>query len=648
MKLNIGKKNIPFLVILFFGVLLFTMGIANHYFFRTVTYDYGTYNFAFWDYSHFRISQNPTVPGTFLQDHFSFTLMYFVPVYWLFNWLTGTYTLILIQNAMILVAAWFSYKLVMLKSKNIWLGIGMMVYYFVLLGRYTTLGSDCNIAVISACMIPVFLYFFELKKYIYALIVLILALFSRENIPIWFIFIFIVLIIEHRKDKKVVLISLLGILISVVYFILLFKVFIPFIETTEKQFTLFNYSALGANPAEAIIYIINHPVESVKMFFINHLNDPRQDGIKSEFYWVYLLSGGFVLFFRPQYFIWFIPIVAQKVLNDSIYRWGISIYYSIEVVTLLPLSVFLILSEFKSKYLKYGLAIAVCIITTGVTINKLNPLNCRIPWTMHPDKERIYDKNFFTAEFNIRKVNDILKMIPDDGGVSASNHILPHLAQREFIHMFPSVRTAEYIVISVLDDNWLMSHDENEKYRKQYLTDPNWEIIAKEYPVVLLKKAGHQRYRFRRETMINKGTVKCNMEINDADSRKYIFANNEKTDTLAKISDEKARSGNHSLKLASANPSGMSVIFDDLGETKFIQISIWRSPGGATGNLVATYGKDFQKSINQSLVSDSAGWEKLELNFLLPEQKTAENFTVYLWNSGKEPVYFDDLVIKKY
>ncbi len=648
MKLNIKKKHIPLLVILLFGILLFTMGIANHYFFRTVTYDYGSYNFGFWDYSHFRISQNPTCPGTFLQDHFSFTLMYFVPVYWLFNWLTGTYTLILIQNSMILVAAWFSYKLVMLKSENIWMGIGMLIYYFVLLGRYTTLGSDCNIAVISACMIPVFLYFFELKKYIYSLIILILALFSRENIPIWFIFIFILLIIQHRKEKKVVLISLLGILISVSYFILLFTVFIPAIETTEKQFTLFNYSALGANPSEAIAYIIQHPVEAVKMFFINHLDNPKYDGIKSEFYWVYMLSGGFVLFFRPQYFIWFIPIIAQKVLNDSIYRWGISIYYSIEIVTLLPLSVFLILSEFKAKYLKYGLALAVCVITTGVTIHKLDPNNCRIPWTMHPDKERIYDKDFFKATFNIRKVNDILKMIPDDAGVSASNHLLPHLAQRQFIHLFPSVRNAEYIVISVLDDNWLISNERNEEYRNQYLTNPKWEIIAKEYPVVLLKKAVHQRDKFNRETMINQKTIKCNMEINDANSRQLIFANNESTDTLAKISDEKARSGSHSIKLTNVNPYGMLTLFNDSVEINFMQVSIWRSPGGSTGNLVATYGKDFRKSIYQSQVCDSAGWEKLELNFLLPEHKENEKITVHLWNNGQEPVYFDDLVIKKF
>jgi uncharacterized membrane protein len=648
MKKFISETKIPYLIIIVFGILLFIMGIANHYFFRTVTYDYGVYNFAFWDYSHFRISQNPAHQGTFLQDHFSFTLMYFVPIFWLFNWLTGTYTLILIQNAMIMVAAWFSYKLVMLKSKDTWLGIGVLVYYFVILGRYTTLGSDCNIAVISACLIPVFLYYFELKKYIYAFIILVLALFSRENIPIWFVFIFIVLIIEHRKEKKIILISLLGILISVVYFILLFKVFIPAIETADKKFSLFNYGALGTNPSEAIVFIVQHPVESVKMFFVNHLNDPVNDGIKSEFYWVYFLSGGFILFLRPKYLIWFIPIVAQKVLNDSIYRWGISIYYSIEIVTLLPLSVYLVLSEIKSKHFRYGLAVAVCALTLGVTIYKLNPANCRIPWTMHPDKERIYDKSFFKAPFNIQKVHNLLALIPDDARVSASDHILPHLAQRQIIHFFPRVEDAEYIVFSVSDDNYMMPQQENEKYREKYLTSPEWEIIAKEYPVVLLKKIDLQRERYIRDSKLQTGILMSDMEKIDENKQHVLFSNNETADTLTNRSDEKAHSGIHSIRLSKENQFSKSIHFSDSNDLKYMQVSIWRSPDSKTGNLVASCGNYFYESASTGTATDSTGWEKLELKFLVPEQKNDAVLIIYLWNSGPEPVYFDDLIIKKF
>ena len=647
MKVHLNKNKIPFLILIVFGLLLFFMAVANHYFFRTVTYDYGTYNFAFWDYSHFRISKGTLTPGTFLQDHYSFTLMYFIPLFWLFNWLTGTYTLILIQYTMILIAAWFSYKLVMMKSKDPWLGIGTLLYYFVILGRYTTMSCDSNLAVISSCMIPIFLYFFELKKFLISFIILILALLSRENIPIWFVFIFIVLMLEHRKDKKILLFSAIGILISVLYFILLFKVLIPSIETAHQQYALFNYSALGANPGEALTFIFKHPVEAVKMFFINHLKDPAYDGIKYEFYWVYILSGGFILFLRPKYLIWFIPIVAQKMLNDSFVRWGISTYYSIEIVTLLPLSVFLVLSEIKSRYFRYGLAAAVCIITIYVTLYKLNPANCRVEWGANPAKERIYDKDFFKAPFDIKKVNKLLAIIPPDAKVSSSDRILPHISQRQFIYLFPTVEDAEYIVFSMLIDNWMLSHETNEQKRNEYLSNPNWEIIASEYPVVLLKKIQKPNDVLKRITLIGEKSIKCDFESIDEVKKHILFQNNERADTLLKRTSEKAHNGQYSLKLTKENPYGISYNFKDVIEAHYIQISVWRYSNSSQNQIIASCGSDFYQSSRTITEKDSSGWAKLELNFLVPKNLNPEKFIIYLWNSGTDPVYFDDFVIKK-
>jgi hypothetical protein len=180
-----------------------------------------------------------------------------------------------------------------------------------------TFSSDVNLAVLSACFIPVFLYYFEQRKYQISFFIFILALLSRENIPLWFIFIFIVLIIQHRKDKKAVWFSLAGILISVIYFAALFKIFIPAIETEEKQFTLFNYSALGSDPGEALRFIFRNPVETIKLFFVNHLDDPALNNVKTEFYIVYLVSGGIILLFRPKYFICFFLTRNGKLLGEN-------------------------------------------------------------------------------------------------------------------------------------------------------------------------------------------------------------------------------------------------------------------------------------------------------------------------------------------
>lgn len=651
MKIRLTKKQIPIFIIIGFGILIFTMGILNHYFYRTFTLDYANFNFSLWDYAHFRMRPINISPGNLLQEHFSFTLFYFVPIYWLINWITQTYTLILIQYTLVLIAGWYCYKIIKLKTDNLWLGVGILVYYFTLLGRYTTFAADFNLAVISACFIPIFIYYFEKRKYLISLVILILSLFSRENISIWFVFIFIVLIIEHRKDKKAVLYSLIGIAISIIYFILLFKVFIPSVESSEKSYSLFEYSALGATPGEAFIYIIKNPIESTKLFFINHLSDPANDGIKAELYWVYLISGGFVLFLRPQYLIWFIPIVAQKVLNDNPFRWGIATYYAIEIVTLLPLSVFLVLSSIKSKSVQIGLTITVCIATIFMTIYKLDPKNNQAPGYLYLSKQKFYDKSFFTPPFNIKGVNNLLKQIPPNAKVSGSNTLLPHLAQRQFIYFFPDVRDAEYIVFSVFDDNYLVSHEINVEYRNKIFEDPNWEFIAKEYPVYLFKRKGastNDKFKLNKQ-YLHSDTLFCNYENFDTAKGAILFSNNQTAESLHYLTSEKSHSESHSIKVTAEMPFNTSIIINDIGSIDFLQISVWCYCDENHANLVATSGKNFYISNEKYTIEEPSGWKKIVLNFLVPHDVDTTHFSVYLWNNGTKPIYFDDFqIIKKY
>ena len=649
MKFKLQKKHVPYLFLAFFGLLISFIGIYNHYLFKTFTYDYANYNFAFWDYSHFRLSPLPTFRGNFLQDHFSFTLMYFIPVYWLLNWLTGTYTLIIIQNSLIVLAAWYSYRLIKLKTDNVWLTSGVVLYFFLLFGRYSAFGTDVNLAIMSACFVPAFLYYFEIRKYLIAFIILVLSLFSRENMPIWFIFIFVVLILSHWKDKKAVIYSLAGIATSIIYFILLFKVFIPGIETPGVKYVLFNYSALGAGPGEALKFTLLHPFETIRLFFVNHLSNPDYNNVKLEFYITYLISGGFVLLFRPKYIIWFIPIVAQKVLNDDFFRWGLATYYSVEIVTLLPISVFLVLNSLKINKLQNTMVGLVCVCSLAMTIHKMDSGNQQVPWTFYKAKIKFYDKSFYVAPFNVKKVNKLLKQIPEDAKVSASNVITPHLAQRPFIYFFPTVNDAEYIVFSMLDNNYLMSAEENDKHRNNYLNNPEWKIIGKEYPVFLLKKtsgsdtANQITYSANAQT----DTLTCSFELTDKDKKHILFSNQTKADTISHLNNNHFRSKNSSLYLTPADPYSHGITINNIKNTDLIEVSVWYLGPDNSAFIVVDNKKNLYQKSNGIEAVDENGWKKTTLKCSLTENQKLSTTIIYLWNAGTVPVYFDDLLIIK-
>jgi len=650
LKPEIRKKQLPLIIVGFFGILMLFIGIVNHYLFKTFTYDYANYNFAFWDYSHFRISPLTTFRGNFLQDHFSFTLMYFIPVYWLLNWLTGSYTLIIIQNVLVLIAAWYSYKVVKLKTDNVWLTSGVLLYFFLLFGRYSAFGTDVNLAIMSASFVPVFIYYFEVRKYLLASVLLILSLLSRENMPLWFVFIFLVLIISHWKDKKAVALSFAGILVSIGYFVLLFKVFIPAIETPGVEYKLFNYSALGADPGEALKFMLQHPFESVKLFFVNHLENPEYDRVKLEFYLVYLVSGGFILLTRPKYLIWFIPIVAQKVLNDDFFRWGLATYYSVEIVTLLPLSVFLALSSFKKERLQKILVGLTCIGSLGMTIHKMDSSNHEVPWTFYKNKIKFYDKGFYEAPFEVKKVNQLLKQIPKNAKVSASNVITPHIAQRQFIYFFPTVNDAEYIVFSLFDNNYLLSAEENDKHRDNYLNSPEWEVIAREYPVFLLKKRSSPMIGNIGTSTIwsTTDTIRSDFEIIDVGTNHILLSNSEKADTLSNRSEERARSGDYSICLKESNPYTHAITLGNIDSLEQVEISVWIYGNESNAHIVLDNKEGYYQNGNSFDTFTEDGWKKIVFTCRIPEKQKSPNTIVYLWNSGTEPIFFDDLqIIKK-
>lgn len=643
------KKHIPYIVLITFGLLSLFIGVFNHYSFKTFTYDYANYNFAFWDYSHFRISQIPTFRGNFLQDHFSFTLMYFIPIYWLLNWLTGTYTLIIIQNALILIAAWYSYKTIKLRTENKWLTTGVLIYFFFLFGRYSAFATDVNLAIMSACFVPVFLYYFEIRKYLIAFIILVLSLFSRENMPLWFIFIFVVLILSHWKDKKAVLFSVAGIFLSAFYFILLFKVFIPGIETPGVKYALFNYSALGSDPGEALKFTLQHPFQTIKLFFVNHLENPEYNRVKFEFYLVYMVSGGFILLFRPKYLIWFIPIVAQKVLNDDFFRWGLATYYSVEVVTLLPVSVFLALGLMKVKQLQNLLAGLVCVSTLAMTIHKMDSSNHEVPWTFYKAKIKFYDKSFYETPFNIKKTNQLLKLIPKNAKVSASNVFTPHLSQRQFIYFFPTVNDADYIVFSLFDNNYLMSEEENDKHRNNYLNSPAWEIIGKEYPVFLLKRKNIPRLDEPKQ-YIEKNrfdTLTCDFGIVDTINNHILFSDLTKADTISHLSVDFFRSQSASLCLTTADPYSQGIQLEDIKNIDQLEISAWYFGEENNAFIVIDNKNNFYRNSNIVEITDGDGWRKITLTCSLKEEQKLPSTIIYLWNSGNSPIYFDDFQIIK-
>jgi uncharacterized membrane protein len=478
-----------YLIIILFGAIYLTIGFCDHYFFRTFAFDYGTYNFALYDYSHFRISECPVYNFghmSFMQDHLSFTLFLFIPLYWIFGWLTGTYTLLIIQTLFILYGGWGVFKLMELKTADKYLPILALLQYFIIFGRWSAFVMDCNLAIIASSLVPVLIYYFEKRKFIYAFSAFVFILITREDMALWTGFIGLFLLISHYSDKELRLKSIAVMVISLLYFIVAFKLLIPYFETPDKKYSLFEYSALGKNPYDALKYILINPLKTITLLFVNQSGNKTFDNVKFEFYYVYLISGGFLFFFRPKYLLLFIPLLAKKMFNDLPIRWSVELYYSIEFVSILPVAVFLIISEFKNIKLKYSLAVLVSLLTISITIVKLIGHNHYIDW-WGDSKFAFYKSSMYKAPFDEKKVYNHLAIIPPDAKVSMSNNIVSHLAFRDKPYFFPRVDDAEYLAL--LDyDRQTFSYEQYINEINKYKSDNKWNLIVDDPPLLIFKR----------------------------------------------------------------------------------------------------------------------------------------------------------------
>ena len=478
------QKTTLFVLVLIYTAIFSSVSIVNHYFFRTHAHDLGIETNTIFDYAHFRVNDCMLMQPQFnnvLSDHFSILPMVYSPLIYIF----GSYTLLIVQLLFILIGGIGIYKYVSLKAKDNWLGILATVHFFSLWGIYTALAFDAHNNVMAAMIVPWFFYFFEKNQLKKAFLFFALVISAKENMALWTLFIAIGLLLVNFKNKERRKFLFLMAITSVVYFITVMQFIMPALANDGRAYLHFEYHALGNNFGEVVVNILKHPIKTFSLFFENHSGEAIYDTYKSELHFIILLSGGIALFIRPQFLIMLIPIYAQKLFSDDAIKWGLGYHYSIEFVPIITIALFTCINELKAIKLKYvtaGLAISTTIFCTLYTVNSAQS----IPYLK---EELQFTKGIhYKRNFDINNVYDLMKLIPANANVSASNVIAPHLSLRDYIYLFPIVQNAEYIILLDDGDAYPLTSDQMKGEIAKLLASLEWKLEKKEGIVYLFRK----------------------------------------------------------------------------------------------------------------------------------------------------------------
>jgi hypothetical protein len=473
-----------YLIVAVGGLIHLYIACANHFYFRTFAYDYGVYNFAWRDFAHLHSSSVPIYlsqhPPAFIQDHFSLTLPLLAPLYWLVQPLLGTYSLLVIQWAFIMLGAWYTLQFAEKRTHLAWLPPIVVLYSFLLLGRYTAYQNDFNIVILGASVWPIF--FFGLlheKKWLVSLSSMFILI-NREDGALGLFFIALFFYFSYPKHAFVRRYTPLLALISIIYFTLTFLYFIPALADEHNQFSLFTFSALGKDPFEAVTFLMHHPLTACQLLFVNHTGHPTEDYYKSSFYLVYLLSGGWILLTRPLLLFPLIPFLAKKMWNDDAYRWGLEGFYSVEIATLLPLLLVMAVAQWTNE-IKIRWALTLTLLLTLLTT---------LEHTHNRDTSKYNFANpaFQQCAVNREKLMACLNQLPADAAVCASGKIIPHLALRDHIYYFPRYEQADYVLVFLEKDTYPLKHNEFAQNISDLRTSQAWQVLYEDKQLLLMKR----------------------------------------------------------------------------------------------------------------------------------------------------------------
>ncbi|HWY33443.1 MAG TPA: hypothetical protein VNX68_02280, partial [Nitrosopumilaceae archaeon] len=193
---------------------------------------------------------------------------------------------------------------------------------------------------------------------------------------------------------------------------------------------------------------------------------------------------------------------------------------------------------------------------------------------------------------------------------------------------------------------YLVLNGIGELYKKPYLKSFCTSLIGN-YNGVLIFLLKDRKNNFNPDVRKEMERLFCNADTLTKD-KQFFVANGALFEGSASQSDEFAYSGRYSVKLNANSPYGMGKRFNHLTIGESIVVTVWRKKNKESkGSLVASSGSYYNSEF-EIVETNPDGWEKMRKEFFITDELTKQELVIFLFNPDNDPVYFDDLEIKRY
>ena len=410
------------LLILVYTLFFSILSIDRHNRFQSLAFDLGINDQAIWQFSRFDIPFN-TVRGIhILGDHFALINIFVSPIYWFSD---NVRTLLIFQTFIFAIAIIPLFLIAKHYFKNKWVPLIFCFTYLLFPAlHYVTLEDYHPEAFIPFFLLFAFYFIIKKKKWPY-LIFFFLTLLTKEEITLTtFLLGFYV---YFKFDKKL---GIFTSLFSLVWFLLVIKVFVPFFNGYGYLYGGHLLSSFGSKPLEILSNFLNPKV----LFPIIFTSE------NGTFIWELFAPVGFLSLLNPVTLI-LAASLWMNIITSWPYSHTIQYHHIIPIIPFVFISIIIGLSRFRKKRVIIYPLLAFLLICSLISNYYIAPYDSSIKNFDHIKNKF---KNFNVPSENEKQLYAMIDITPADASVSASYFVVPHLTHRNKIYNFPNPLKSHY------------------------------------------------------------------------------------------------------------------------------------------------------------------------------------------------------------
>jgi uncharacterized membrane protein len=398
--------------------------IYRHDRFASNAYDLGIYDQSMWGLSHFEVLIPNTVqrlPSLIVELPLMFTL---APLYWLWE---DARMLLVAQAALLALASlpifwWARHVLGTLPA--FLFQLAYLSFFGVLSGNL----YDFHPAAVAAPLISFALFGLVTGRTRLLLAMLGLLLLTKENYALTVMAIGLYVAVVHRRFR----LGLPVVAVAAVWFVIVWQVILPAI-VGGGGYKAWEYDALGSGPADALVHLVRHPIDSIELFFTPHAKRVGLFNLFAPWLFLPLLS--------PLLLVG-LPTLAERFFGGKPALWAQGFHYSLPVAPVLAFAAIDATRRIAARVPARGRVLAAlagaCVLAAGLyfTLGRLRPLD---------ELER------YATDRQVADIRSCLAAIPPDASVVATSALVPHLSHRRRIYVLderPVPRT-QYVAVDL-------------------------------------------------------------------------------------------------------------------------------------------------------------------------------------------------------